>query len=176
MYISPVTQGKDSSGWQEAKWQRKRKSQLERSSEAAPWRGERDTDNGPITAKISKVLAVYLALNFWVTCRRERLAQSALSNGCRWCMWASAGPLLIYPLPGLHCESHRGSSHKIREIGPPGRVPSSLEAFPSTGELSVQAAVPAFPHLQRVREPRDPSPTPLRSAKPSRKPGKEATA
>lgn len=68
---------KDSGWWQEAKWQRKRKAQWERPSEAIPWRGERDTDSGPVTTKKSKVLAVHLALNFGVICSVERWAQCA---------------------------------------------------------------------------------------------------
>lgn len=129
MCFSPVTQGKDSSRWQEAKWQRKLRAQWEMPSGATLWRGEKDIDNGPITKKKSKVLAVYLLLNFWVTCRIERLVQCALSDRYRWCMWVPSGPWLICLLPGLYRESHKGSSCKVREVGPSGQCLPFLKTF-----------------------------------------------
>lgn len=44
----------------------KLKAQWEGPTEAAPWRGKRDTGSGPITTKKSEVPAVYLALSFRV--------------------------------------------------------------------------------------------------------------
>lgn len=88
--VSPVAQGKDSSGWQGAKGQRKLKAWWERPSEAARWRGGRANGHQPITTKTSKALAVHT--EFSNLLQNERPAQCVPSDRCRWYMWASSGP------------------------------------------------------------------------------------
>lgn len=134
--VSPVAQGKDSSGWQGAKGQRELKAQWERPSEATRWRGGRNADNQPVTTKTSKALAgcapntefqIFWRMNGWpsVPCLTDasgmhrHLDWSVLSQVC-------TGRVTL----------------QIREIGPPGRFPPSLESCPSYRELSLYLAVP----------------------------------
>ena len=107
MCVSPVAQGKDSSRWQEASQGTKKARSM---MGTALWghkvkRWERRWQSANYHKDIKGVCgAPSTAFSHFL--QNERLAQCALSDGCRWYPWASLGPLLICPLPGLHQESH----------------------------------------------------------------------
>lgn len=82
-------------------------------------------------------------------------------------MWKGEPSVLVYRMQVVHVgifwsftslsslrpdsKSHRESSYRVREAGPPGRFLPWPEAFLLHGELSLHPTVPTFLHLQWVR-------------------------
>lgn len=164
--VSPVAQGKDSSGWQGAKGQRGLKAQWEWSSEAARWRGGRNADNQPVTTKTSKALAgrapntefqIFCRMNGWPSVPRL-MGASGMRGHLDWSVLSQV------------CTGR--VTLQIRETGPPGRFPPSLESCPSYRGALPQPSGAWFP-AQWAGEPSAPSPPLNNKARPSQDAGKK---